>query len=87
MRRKSSLRFRLSLSYFLVLIPIFIFAIIIYVSNQSSSRQHIDSTTLQNFNYAAENVSAIFSQMDYAAQTAFNVESYLTCLLYTSRCV
>ncbi len=78
MRRKSSLRFRLSLSYFLVLIPIFIFAIIIYVSNQSSSRQHIDSTTLQNFNYAAENVSAIFSQMDYAAQTAFNVESYLT---------
>lgn len=78
MRRKSSLRFRFTLSYFLILVPIFIFSIIIYVSNQSSSRQHIDASTLQNFNYAAENISTIFSQLDYAAQTAFNVESALS---------
>ena len=78
MKRKSSLRFRLTLSWLLVLVPIFTFSVIIYVSSQASNQQHIDSTMLQNFNYAAENISTIFSQLDYAAQTAFNVEGALS---------
>ena len=78
MKRKKSLRFRLSISYLLILIPIIVFVTSIYLFVQSSGQQHIDRITLQNFNYAAENISNIFGQIDYAAQTAFNVENAIS---------
>lgn len=72
---KKSIRTRYTTSLFLVLIPILIFSGIIYASNQVSSMQYINVTSLQNFTSATENISTVISRLHYAAQTAFTVEN------------
>jgi two-component system response regulator YesN len=75
--RSNSLRMRYILSLLLVMVPILLFSIILFTSNHNRSVQYINSASLQNFTYAAENISAVFSRLNYSAETAFAVESRL----------
>lgn len=75
MLQKASMRSRYVYSLLLMMIPILIFSVIIYTSTQESGMQYINGVSLQNFTYAAENISSLIGRLDYAAKTAFSIEN------------
>lgn len=75
MLQKASMRSRYVYSLLLIMIPLLIFSVIIYTSTQASSMQYINSSSLQNFTYASENLSSLIGRLDYAAKTAFSIEN------------
>lgn len=73
--RGNSLRMRLLCSLALVMIPVVIFSVIIYIATRERSQQYVASMHLQNFTYAAENISTLIDRLKNASDTAFSLES------------
>ena len=70
-----SLRVRYMLSLLLVMVPILALAVILVSSSRERSVQYINNSALQNFTYAAENISAVLNRLGDSVVTAFNVEN------------
>ncbi len=78
MLRGGGLRKRYLYSLLLVMIPILLLSVILFTSNRDRSIQYINSSTSQNFTYAAENVSFILTRLESSAKTSFTIEHELT---------
>ena len=66
--KKGSLRLRYFISYLLMLIPICIFALVIYFSVVTQTRLSTEKNRLQQLNYASESLSAMLTRLDDAVQ-------------------
>ena len=66
--KKGSLRLRYFVSYLLMLIPICIFALVIYFSVVTQTRLSTEKNRLQQLNYASESLSAMLTRLDDAVQ-------------------
>ena len=75
--RSSGLRIRYIASFLLLLLPIILFSIITYTSAMSRNRQYVNTSSLDGFTYAANNITTVTSQLDYTSRTAFNIENEL----------
>lgn len=75
--KNRSLRLRYLAGYLLLLIPILIFSLTLYYSTMERSTQYICSASLQQFNYATENIAAILSRFESSAQNALSLEAFL----------
>ena len=79
MRMKNlSLRLKFLGTYLLLLIPIIIFSLVLYFSSMDRGTQYTNTASLQQFTYAAENISAIIGRLEYAAGNAYSLEEQLT---------
>lgn len=72
-----SVRLRYLAGYLLVLVPILLFSLALYFSTVERSTQYISTASLQQFSYAAENLSAIFNRLAASADSAFALEETL----------
>lgn len=74
---KPSLRLRYLATYLLFLIPILIFTMILYQSAADRGIQYTNTTAMQQFTYAAENIASIVNKFGYSAGSAFLLEEQL----------
>lgn len=70
-----SLRLRYLLSYLAVLFPLMVFSLVLLYSTVEQSKQYTNTSSLQQFTYAAENISSIIQRMDDVSSTAFSLEN------------
>ena len=68
------LRLRYLASYLVLLMPILVFSFVLYYSTMDRGIQYTNTLSMQRFTYAAENISAIVSRLDYAAHSATVLE-------------
>ncbi|MBQ3157557.1 MAG: helix-turn-helix domain-containing protein [Clostridia bacterium] len=85
--KRLSVRLRYLAGYLLVLIPILLFSLALYFSTVERSTQYINTTSLQQFTYAAENISTIVTRLESSANSALALEEILGVDEYGRRCV
>ena len=85
--KRLSVRLRYLAGYLLVLIPILLFSLALYFSTVERSTQYINTASLQQFTYAAENISTIVTRLESSANSALALEEILGVDEYGRRCV
>lgn len=85
--KRLSVRLRYLAGYLLVLIPILLFSLALYFSTVERSTQYINTASLQQFTYAAENISTIVTRLESSANSALALEEVLGVDEYGRRCV
>ena len=68
--KRRSVRLRYLAGYLLVLVPILLFSLALYFSTVERSTQYINTASLQQFTYAAENISTIVTRLESSANNA-----------------
>lgn len=76
--KRFSVRLRYLTGYLLVMIPILLFSLALYFSTVERSTQYINTASLQQFTYAAENISTIITRLESSANSALALEEILT---------
>ena len=85
--KRLSVRLRYLAGYLLVLIPILLFSLALYFSTVEHSTQYINTASLQQFTYAAENISTIVTRLESSANSALALEEIQGVDEYGRRCV
>ena len=76
--KRLSVRLRYLAGYLLVLVPILLFSLALYFSTVERSTQYINTSSLQQFCYAAENISTVVARLEASAKNALSLEEMLT---------
>lgn len=85
--KRLSVRLRYLAGYLLVLVPILLFSLALYFSTVERSTQYINTASLQQFTYAAENISTIITRLESSATSALALEEVLGVDAYGRRSV
>ena len=85
--KRRSVRLRYLAGYLLVLVPILLFSLALYFSTVERSTQYINTASLQQFTYAAENISTIVTRLESSANSALALEAVLGVDAYGRRSV
>ncbi len=75
--KKLSMRLRYLCSYLLILLPILIFALVLLFFTVNQGIQYINTTGLQQFTYAMENIASIFERIEDSASGALSLKDQL----------
>ena len=75
MLKKSSLRIRYLVSYLLVLVTVTIFLSVLYSIYMNNNERYINTSTLEKFTYASENIANLLDKMDVSAANANSFDS------------
>lgn len=75
--KRLSVRLRYLAGYLLVLVPILLFSLALYFSTVERSTQYINTASLQQFSYAAENISTVVTRLEASAKSALALEEML----------